>query len=42
MKVCPTCGRESLRNVEGTRHLSCEACSTKIFHEGNGYVVEPA
>lgn len=40
MRSCPTCGRDSLRVMEGTKHFNCEACNTVIFHEGNGYVVE--
>lgn len=40
MKACPNCGRESLRNVTGTNHMSCPACNSMVVHEGNGYVLE--
>ncbi len=40
MRSCPTCGRDTLRAVEGTRHLTCEGCNIILFHEGNGYVLE--
>jgi len=40
MRACPTCGRDSLRSVDGTRHLECEGCDIVLLHEGNGFVVE--
>lgn len=39
-KECPSCGRDSLRNVEGTNHMRCEACDRGMFHEGNGFIEE--
>lgn len=40
MKSCPSCGRESVRNVQGTNHFVCEACDTNVLHEGNGFISE--
>ncbi len=40
MKTCPSCGRDSMRNMKGTNHLACERCNAMLVHEGNGYVLE--